>query len=511
MRLGAELEFSNSLAGSYKVEMKDLKERAVRGGFAKLCAQVANLVIRVGSLVILARLLNPTDFGLVAMVTAVTGLLNLFRDFGLSTATVQQKDITEEQISTLFWINLIIGVALAGLVAAGAGLVARFYHEPRLVWVTVALASSFLFNATGVQHAALLKRQMRFTTLSMIDIGSLVVSVCVGIAMALAGLGYWALVGMTVVFPLIFTVLVWVVTSWVPGPPRRHAGIRSMLHFGGTITLNGIVVYVAYNLEKVLLGRFWGADALGMYGRAYQLINIPTENLNSAVGEVAFAALSRTKDDLPRLRSYFLKGYSLVVAFTVPITIACALFADDLILVVLGSKWAEAAPIFRFLAPTILIFAMINPMWWLLVSLGLAGRSLKIALVLAPLVMASYVIGLPYGPTGVAIAYSSAMALWVIPHVLWCIHGTVITFKDIAISVSRPLFSAVVAAVVAGGSVFYFLESTTHLVRLVVGLSILLTVYIGMLFYIMGQKRFYLDLVVTLTRKSPPNSRVGLA
>jgi len=132
VRLGAELEFSNSLAGSYKVEMKDLKERAVRGGFAKLCAQVANLVIRVGSLVILARLLNPTDFGLVAMVTAVTGLLNLFRDFGLSTATVQQKDITEEQISTLFWINLIIGVALA--IWSASGYVAAFMRAANAIY-----------------------------------------------------------------------------------------------------------------------------------------------------------------------------------------------------------------------------------------------------------------------------------------------------------------------------------------------------------------------------------------
>jgi O-antigen/teichoic acid export membrane protein len=492
--------------------MKDLKDKAVRGGFAKLCAQGANLVIRVGSLVVLARLLNPTDFGLVAMVTAVTGLLNLFRDFGLSTATIQQKDITEGQISTLFWINVIIGVALAGVAAAGAGLIARFYHEPRLVWVTVALAASFLFNAIGVQHAALLKRQMRFTTLSVIDIVSLTISVVVGIGMALGGLGYWALVGMTVVLPLINSLFVWVAAAWVPGWPQRQAGIRSMLRFGGTITLNGLVVYAAYNLEKVLLGRFWGADALGIYGRAYQLVNIPTENLNSAVGEVAFSALSRIKDDIPRLKSYFLKGYSLVVAFTLPITIACALFANDLILVILGPKWVEAVPIFRFLAPTILIFAMINPMWWLLVSLGLAGRSLKIALVLAPLVMASYLVGLPYGPTGVAIAYSSIMTLWVIPHILWCIHGTVISLKDIVLAVSRPLFSAFVAAAVAGGAAFYFPESMSHVTRLLVALPILLLVYVGMLFYAMGQKSFYLDLVTGLMKRPvPPKSHsVGL-
>ena len=230
---------------------------------------------------------------------------------------------------------------------------------------------------------------MRFTTLAAIDIVSLLVSIAVGIGMAYAGYGYWALVGMTLATPLVYTVSVWLTAAWIPGLPRRRIGIPSMLRFGGAITLNSVVVYIAYNLEKVLLGRVWGADVLGIYGRAYQLINIPTENLNSALGEVAFAALSRIQDDSDRLKSYFLKGYSLVVAFTLPITIACALFANDMILLVLGPKWSEAAPIFRLLAPTILIYAMINPMWWLLVSVGLVRRSLKIALVLAPLVIAS--------------------------------------------------------------------------------------------------------------------------
>jgi PST family polysaccharide transporter len=219
---------------------------------------------------------------------------------------------------------------------------------------------------------------MRFTTVAGIDILSLAESIAVGIGMALRGYGYWALVGMTLTSPAVSTVGTWISTAWIPGMPRRQAGVRSMLRFGGTITLNGIVVYFAYNLEKVLLGRFWGAQAVGIYGRGYQLVNIPTDNLNSAVGEVAFSALSRVQNEPSRFKSYFLKGYSLVLGLTLPITIVCALFAKDLIAVLLGAKWNEAAPIFRLLAPTILIFAMINPFSWLLFSIGKVGRSLKI-------------------------------------------------------------------------------------------------------------------------------------
>ena len=490
--------------------MQDLKQKTVRGGFAKLCAQAATLALRLGSLVVLARLLNPEDFGLVAMVTAVTGVLNLFRDFGLSTVTVQRTTLTEDQISTLFWINLLIGSVLTCIVLASAPFIAAFYSEPRLLWITVALAVSFLFNAAGVQHLAIVQRQMRFATLAAIEILSLLVSVAVGVGMAVLGFGYWALVGMAVSSPLAYSILAWLAAKWTPGRPRRRIGILAMVRFGGTVTLNGLVVYVAYNFEKVLLGRFWGADALGIYGRAYQLINISTDSLNSATGQVALSALSRIKDDPDRLKNYFLKGYSLVVALTLPITITCLLFADDLILIVLGSKWSEVTPIFRLLAPTTLVYALINPFSWLLFALGLVGRSLKIALVLAPLVIAGYVAGLPYGPQGVALAYSTVLALWVIPHLAWCVHGTNISLKDIMVVLSRPVLSVIVAGMLAWGVIAFCGDSFSHLARLVLGSTVLLTAYIGLLFYVMKQKALYLGLVSDLFKAPAPERGRGV-
>src|SRR5260370_11106591 len=347
------------------------------------------------------------------------------------TATVQRATVTHQQLSTLFWINTVVGAILAIVSVASGPVLAAFYHDPRIVWVTAVLGGGFLFNGAGVQHSALLQRQMRFTALAVIDTVSLLVSTAVGMCMAMSGYGYWALVGMTVTAPLISTASLWLATAWVPGGPRRHAGVPSMMRFGGTATLNRLVMYVAYNLEKVLLGRFWGAEALGLYGTAYQLINIPTDNLTSATAGVAFAALSRLQGDPKRLKSYFLKGYSLFLALTLPITIACALFADDLIFVILGPKWKDAVAIFRLLAPTTLIFAVINPLGWLLVSIGMIGRSLKTAFVIGPLVIAGYLVGLPHRPKGVAFAYSAAMTVWDIPHIAWCVHGTVVSLPGI--------------------------------------------------------------------------------
>lgn len=488
--------------------MEDLKEKTIRGGLAKVIAQAVSFFVRVISLMILARLLDPKDFGLVGMVTAVVGILNLFRDFGLSTATVQRANVTDDQISTLFWINILVGALLTSMAAGMAPVLARFYHEPALVWVTVVLAASFLFNAAGVQHSALLQRAMRFTTVSSIDIASVTISSGVGILMAWKGFGYWSLVASTILAPIISTAASWIASGWLPGKFHRNVGIKSMIRFGGTITLNSLVVYVAYNLEKVLLGRYWGASVIGVYGRAYQLVNIPTDNLNSAVGGVAFSALSRLQQDSKRLRSYFLKGYSLVLVLTIPITLICCIFARDLIMVVLGPKWQEAIPIFRLLAPTIMIYALINPLSWLLFSLGLVGRSLRIGLVLAPLVIAGYVIGLPYGPKAVALAYSSVMLLWVIPHIAWSVHGTIISMRDILIVVIRPLASALVAGGVAMGGIAVFGESLPPLGRVLLGTPVLLSIYVAVLFYVMKQKAFYLDIIGVMRRRTVEKSLV---
>lgn len=485
--------------------MKDLKEKTIRGGLARLCAQAANFFLRLGSLIVLARLLGPKDFGLVGMVTAFTGVLMLFRDFGLSAAAIQRTTVTEEQISTLFWINIVVGMLLGLLAVAGAPAIAAFYNEPRLVGVTAVLALGFVFNAAGAQHSVLLQRQMRFTALAIVNTVALIVGTAIAIGGAKAGYGYWALVAMTVTTPLVSTVGFWLTTAWIPGRPHRRAGIRSMMRFGGTVTLNGLIAYVASNFDKILLGRYWGVDALGIYGRAYQLINIPTDNLNSAAGEVAYSALSRLQDDPARLKNYFLKGYSVILALTFPITVACALFADDMILVLLGPKWAAAAPIFRFLAPTILVFAIINPLFWLLSSLGLVGRSLKMALVIAPVMIVSYIMALPYGPRGVALAYSTVMMICVIPVIAWSVYGTVISSRDILLTVSRPLASSILAGGLALGVRLVYCQLLSALPRLVLESALLLVTFVGILLFVTGQKELYLDLLRGL--KGPSSAK----
>jgi PST family polysaccharide transporter len=444
---------------------------------------------------ILARLLSPNDFGLVGMVTAITGMLSWLRDFGLSSATVQRTSITEEQLSTLFWVNMAFGAFLGVVALAMSPAIAAFYHEPRLGGISAVLAASFLFNAAGTQHSAILQRQMRFTDLAVINVLALTVGAAIAIFGARAGYGYWALVAMTVIPPIIATGGFWLSSGWVPGIPRTRAGIRNMIHFGAGLTLTGFIVYLGYNADKIMIGRFWGTEAIGVYGRAYQIISIPVDSIHSAFGEVAFAALSRLRDESIRLRSYFLKGFSLSLGLTLPVAIACLLFADDVVFVLLGPKWAAVTDIMRLLAPTTMAFAIINPLGWLVASAGLIKRALQVTVVRTTLMVSGCAIALPYGPNAVAAAYSAVLVLWIIPHIWWCRHGTAVSVRDVLLTASRPLGSGILAGALAYGVRLMCGDFFSPLPRLVVESGVLGVVFFGTLLFVAGEKSLYLDLL----------------
>jgi O-antigen/teichoic acid export membrane protein len=283
-----------------------------------------------------------------------------------------------------------------------------------------------------------------------------------------------------------------------------------MLHFGGTVTINGVISYTTYNFDKFIVGRVWGASALGYYGVAAQLVNLPTSNLNTALGGVTFSALSRLQNDAVRFRNYFLKGYSLTVSLTLPITIFSAVFVQDIVLVVLGPKWADAAPIFRILAPAVLFFAIVNPLGWILWASHRHVRSLILSLVIALLIVTGCLVGLPYGPEGVAAGFSAATVLWLLPQIVWCLHGTPITPLAVLRVSSWPLVSAVAAVALAYVVLTYGGSLQSSFFRLVLASGVMLTAYSTIMIFVMG-KDFYLDLIRAMRHPSsaPSNSNSG--
>jgi O-antigen/teichoic acid export membrane protein len=482
-------------------DIYDLKRKSARGGVAVLLSQAVGSTLQLGTLLVLAHLLSPTDYGLQAMVGSLTSLLSLLKDAGLNFATVNRKSLTHEQISSLFWLNVTIGVVLTIVVASGSHFLAIFYKDPRLFWITMASSSIFFFNGLTVQHRALLDRSMRFTTSASIDTVVVILGTAVAISMAFAGFGYWSLICQNVSLPLFGMIGFWFAMPWLPGRPRWTPELRSMIRAGGTVTLNGIVSYLSYNMDKILLGRSFGPALLGIYGRAYQLANLPVQQLTSAVGTVAFPMLSRLQDDPQRLRRSYLKSHSLVVSLTVPVVISCALFADEIVMVLLGPKWQGTAAVLRLLSPTVLVFALLNPLSYLMRAIGQVERSLKIALFIAPVVIIGILAGLRHGPTGVAAGYSAAMLLLWIPLVVWAKHGTGVTAADYWDCIKRPLIAGAV-----GGVAGWLFKSAcqgvlTPPLLLITGLGISFGVYALLLLYAMGQKAVYADLIRQLAHR----------
>lgn len=341
--------------------------------------------------------------------------------------------------------------------------------------------------------------------MAKIDVMALALSCAVGIGMAALGCGYWSLVVMAFVSTLFNVVALYLVVPWFPGKPSRARGVRKMLHFGGTITLNNLVVYLAYNADKILLGRFLGSAALGLYGRAFQLVNLPLQQLSNSLFTVAFPALSRIQHDNERLCRSFLKGYSILLSINLSITIVTALFANEIISVLLGAKWEAAGPILRLLTPAILGFALMNPFGWFLLATGRAARSLKISYLVAPTMLLGILVGLHYGLDGVALGYSSAVVLLVIPVIGWSIHETGITPKAFWNTVKLPTGAGLLAAGV--GLIFRMLVGNLlpSLPRLVLGVALVLGLYVWILLIAMGQKDLYVDLVRQVLQRKRSN------
>lgn len=400
----------------------DLRSRALSGGLITVAAQVTKLGLGLISAVVLARLLTPEDFGLVAMVGSITGFLVIFQDAGLSMATIQKVEITHAQVSNLFWINMGVSATLSLLVAALSPLVAWFYRDPRLVAVTLALAGAFAVSGAVVQHRALLSRRMWFKAVALIDISSAVVGVLVGIAMACLKCGYWSLVGMQLTIPLAQLALTLRVSGWRPQRPTRGSGTWSLLQFGASLTVASVFRSFTSGMDSLLIGRWYGAVAVGLYNRAAVLLIRPVDQLTGPFAAVFIPILSRLQGDPARYRKVFLQAYGAVTLLCFTVTGLFMALSRPVVLVLLGPKWESVIPIFAWFTVGGLSLPLYCVVICLLNTQGRGKDILTTGLIVSAATVGSIVAGLPFGPVGVAASLSSVWLLVRLP-VLYYIVG----------------------------------------------------------------------------------------
>jgi len=413
-----------------------------------MTAQVVKFMLHTGSIIVLGRLLTPQDYGLIAMVTVITGFVALFKDMGLSMATIQKAEINHSQVSTLFWINVAVSFVLALILAITAPIISWFYREPKLTGITLVLAGTFIFSGLTVQHQALLRRQMRFSALAMIEIGSMGIGIATGIVLAWYGAGYWALVGLSAATALSNVALVWVFCGWRPGLPVLRAGVRSMIAFGGHITGFHIVNYFARNFDNILLGRFCGAGVLGLYSRAYNIMMLPINQVRDPLNAVAIPALSHIQNEPIRYRKYYIKLVTLLAFITMPLMVFLFVCAGEVIDLLLGSKWSGATGIFKILCIVAFIQPVAGTVGLVLVSLGQSKRYFAFGTIHSIIIVISFILGLPWGAIGVATAYTIATYALLVPTLWYCFRRSPISITDFFSAISRPMIASVCMGVV---------------------------------------------------------------
>lgn len=398
---------------------EELGARTTRGGAVTMASQGVRFAVMLLGTAVLGRLLTPEDYGLVGLVAIVIGFVSLFKDLGLASAIIQREELTQREVSTLFWLNLGFSVVVALLTAAAAPLVAWFFGQPRLTAITMAYAVGFIFGGLSVQPEALLRRRMRFAALAGANVAAVVVNVGSTILLAWLGFGYWALVYGQLALGLAYAVCLWGVCGWRPGAPGRLSEVRALLAFGRDLTGFTLINYFARNLDNLLIGRVWGAVPLGFYAKAYQLLLLPLDQVNEPITGVAVPALSRLNDDPERYRRAYLRLLEKVAMMTMPLMAFMIACSDWIVRVVLGPQWGETARIFMLLGISGLFQPIGNTTGWLFISQGRARHFVQWGLIGGFISVAAIVAGLPWGPVGVAASYSLARVLVFDPLLYW--------------------------------------------------------------------------------------------
>jgi PST family polysaccharide transporter len=434
----------------------ELRRIAVRGAAASILASGLALVIQVISTVILARLLTPADFGVVTMVTTFSLLLVSFGLNGFTEAIIQFEEIDNNTASNLFWLNSAAGLVVAVAFATSSSLLAGFYGNPLVAKVAVAVSVQIFIAATSVIHLALLKRALHFTAVSANEVLARAVYSIVAFLLALRGLGYWALVAGLIAHALSTTLGAWWLCPWIPGLPRRTGRTTAIVRFAAKVYGQFGVTYSQQNVDNLLVGWRFNAVALGFYKKAFDLFALTASQLTAPLSHVAFAALSRLDQDPVRFRRYVANSLGMIAFVGMAASADLTLIGRDVVRLVLGPKWSEAGRIFEIFGPGIGAMLLCSTVGWVHLPIGKPGRWLRWNLISLATTVSLFLAGLPWGPAGVAAAWS--ISYWTLLLPAFWYAGRPIGFRvsDLLAAIWRYtaaafLAGAATAAIIRGG------------------------------------------------------------
>lgn len=436
-----------------------LKHRSAMGGALMILSFALQLFIGVAGTAVLARLLTPQDFGYLAMVGTVLGFVVTLREFVLAPA-VHKEELSHSQASGLFWLNCLASIVVAAGVALMAPVLKWFFHEPKMIPITLVMALGVLFNMLGMVHVGLLRRRMRFGAIALIEIGTSLAGAVVGVVAALLGAEYWALVYQQLAIWICQTLSYWLVCSWRPAARSDSAfhgdeGMRSMIRYGQSATASRVITYLSRNVDSVLVGRFMGAEVLGLYQKAYQWAMTPFWQIFIPMTPVAVSSLSKLQGDPDRYRVFARNTICGLFALTLPGTALLMIEADAVIRILMGNQWLDAIPIFRVLGAGAYFSVFTVAPMWLYLSEGRTGDQLQWSIISAPVTLTGVIVGLKWNAIGVASGFTIAIMLLMLPGTWFCLRKSAMRGVDYLAAIWRPT-----AASLGAGVVLWIMRST---------------------------------------------------
>jgi O-antigen/teichoic acid export membrane protein len=400
-------------------ESKDLGRRALRGGLVSVVIQYGNAALQIAAAIILARLLAPEDFGLVAIVTVLTSFAPLLIDFGLLDATAQRSRITPAQVSGLFFVSSGIGLAVAVVVAACSPLIAWVYGEPRLQPIALCVAITFVLSGMSNQHMALLRRTMQFGRIGQIQFFATLAGTAVAVVVAICGYGYWALVlrPITTSFCVVFGA--WSACRWRPRVPVFDDEVKSMVRFGLHVVGFTIAYTLSRAVDRIALGLIYRPDQVGYYQTAMNLYENSIYSALSQMHAVGSASLSKLQANPAALRQKYEAALSMLAFFLMPVAAILSVTAEDLTVILLGEKWRAAGSLLSIIALRGILHVVEGSQGWLHLSIGRADRWRKWGVISLLAQVVAVFGGLPFGTSGVAWAVVVAGSLLAVPSITY--------------------------------------------------------------------------------------------
>ena len=442
--------------------------RTGKNSFWVIFGQITSLLISTFRTMILARILIPEDFGLIAMALVFLGIANLFKDMGLSLSIIQKNEINHNQVSNLFWCSVVFSLIVAVSVCLIAPLLTIFYHDERIYQITLLLSLNVFFGGLTMVPQSILRRKMNFKVLAFIRIYSILFASIISIIMVqFYNLSYWALVWLLIFQSFFIFIGTWFYAKWFPSKFIRNCGTKSLIKFGLNVTTLNIFSYFSTTVDKLIIGKFFGGYDLGLYSKSFELASMPSNQIRIPLSSVLLSDLSEVQNKLEDFKTRYLNFLSIICFLMIPFSVICSFLSYEIIYLFLGSNWTSAAPIFKFLILGSCLAAIVSTADQVPLSLGFSRRYKNLGIVVNLLKIITQIIIFYFlGILGLSLSQLILFIIIFYPFLCYCFKGTQIRIIDFCKNFFVP-FSISITSLLIVITVSKFLIFSNNIFNLV--------------------------------------------